>query len=131
MYKISKSRDNYVISEFMIRIGASFLVGRSPTNVRVVGYQYRIFHGVKYSFFSWQTDLDENFYPMKTYRNAPNTVNVVKQTKFLLTKLAAACSSSTKFYPTKKDFLCFGMQGRPDYCIYYILIYYISIIYTR
>ncbi len=37
---------------------------------------------------------------MKTYRNALNTVHVVKQTKFLLTKLTAV-QVQRNFYPTK------------------------------
>ncbi len=54
------------------------------------------FREVKYSFFSWQADLDKNFTPQKHYRNAPNTVRVVKQKKILLTKLTAV---QTKFLP--------------------------------
>ncbi len=68
-----------------------------------VHIKYRIagnFRGVKYSFFSWQADLDKNFTPRKHYRNAPNTVHVVKQTKILLTKLTAV-QVQRNFYPTK------------------------------
>ncbi len=55
-------------------------------------YNYRIagnFRGVKYSFFLCQADLDENFTPRKPTVTHPTQCTLVKQTKFLLTKLTA------------------------------------------
>ncbi len=69
---------------------------RSFYSAAVTWYKYIAgnFRGVKYSFLSWPR-------PHKNlYRNAPNTVHVVKQTKILLTKLTAV-QVQRNFYPTK------------------------------
>ncbi len=63
--------------------------------------EYRIagnFRGVKYSFFSWQADLDENFTPRK-----PTVTHLIQlahsEANEIFTHETHRCSSSTKFLP--------------------------------